>query len=187
MRILIISPAPETADLIASLAARGHEVIATPLITPERIESPEIKLEGAQGFLVTSADAVRALADAIAVRFFPLFAENAETANAAIAAGFSKVQVAKGDAASFARLIEDKVNAAAGALIHACHTNETNAVNGMLVNMGYAIRPLKLYTLKRAETLPRSLEAEIRTGTLDAAIVLSVDEARAFTTLIQRA
>ena len=74
MRILIISPAPETADLIASLAARGHEVIATPLITPERIESPEIKLEGAQGFLVTSADAVRALADAIAVRFFPLFA-----------------------------------------------------------------------------------------------------------------
>ena len=187
MRLLITSPGPEAADLVASLSARGHDVVAVPLITPERIDSPEVKLEGAQGFLVTSAESVRALADTVAVRFFPLFAENAEVAKAAKDAGFTKIIVAKGDASDFASLIENTVNPDAGALVHACHSNETTAVTGMLVNMGYAVRPLKLYTLNRADALPRSLLADLKADAYDGAVVLSVDEARAFTTLLQRA
>lgn len=187
MRILITSPAREATSLIAALTARGHEVIAIPLITPERIESPEIKLEGAQGFLVTSAEGARVLADAVAVHFFPVYAENAEAAEAARAAGFSKVMSAKGDTSDFARLIEREVKAEAGALVHACHSKETNAITAMLINMGYAVRPLKLYSLIRAETLPATLEKVLAAGVIEGAVVLSVDEARAFTTLLQHA
>ena len=187
MRILITSPGPEAVDLVASLSARGHDVVAIPLITPERIDSPEIKLEGAQGFLATSAEGVRALADTIAVRFFPIFAENADVAKAAADAGFTKINVAKGDASDLASLIENTVNPDSGALVHACHANETTAVTGMLANMGYAIRPLKLYTLKRADALPHALLTDLKAGAFDGSVVLSVDEARAFTTLLQRA
>ncbi|MDG2242613.1 MAG: uroporphyrinogen-III synthase [Rhodospirillaceae bacterium] len=185
MRILITSPGPEAANILAALSERGHDATSVPLITPERIEAPELKLEGAQGFLVTSAEGVRALADAIAVRFLPVFAENAEAAKAAEDAGFLKVSVSGGDASDFAKLIKETVNSNAGALLHACHTHETTAVTEMLVNMGYAVRPLKLYTLKQADALPMALVSDLKAGVLDGSIVLSVDEARAFTTLLQ--
>ena len=187
MRILITSPATETVDLISALEVRGHDVIAVPLITAERLDAPEIKLEGAQGFLVTSAEGVRALADAVSVRFFPVYAESEEAGAAARAAGFTKVTVAAGDAAAFAQLIKRTVKAEAGALVHSCHLNETNAVTGMLVNMGYAIRPLKLYRLNRVDQMPSALEQALTDSRIDAAVVLSVDEARAFTALIQQA
>lgn len=187
MRILITSPATETVGLIAALEVRGHDVIAIPLITAERLDAPEIKLEGAQGFLVTSAEGVRALADAVSVRFFPVYAESEEAGAAARAAGFTQVTVAAGDAAAFAQLIKRTVKAEAGALVHSCHLNETNAVTGMLINMGYAIRPLKLYRLNRVNQLPSALEQALTDKRIDAAVVLSVDEARAFTALIQQA
>ena len=187
MRILITSPATETAGLIAALEVRGHDVIAVPLITAERLDAPEIKLEGAQGFLVTSAEGVRALADAVSVRFFPVYAESEEAGAAARAAGFTKVTVAAGDAAAFAQLIKRTVRAEAGPLVHSCHLNETNAVTGMLINMGYTIRPLKLYRLNWVNQMPSALEQALTAKRIDAAIVLSVDEARAFTALIQQA
>lgn len=187
MRILITSPATETVGLIAALEVRGHDVIAVPLITAERLDAPEIKLEGAQGFLVTSAEGVRALADAVSVRFFPVYAESEEAGAAARAAGFTKVTVAAGDAAAFAQLIKRTVRAEAGPLVHSCHLNETNAVTGMLINMGYTIRPLKLYRLNWVNQMPSALEQALTAKRIDAAVVLSVDEARAFTTLIQQA
>ena len=187
MRILITSPATETVGLIAALEVRGHDVIAVPLITAERLDAPEIKLEGAQGFLVTSAEGARALADAVSVRFFPVYAESEEAGAAARAAGFTKVTVAAGDAAALAQLIKQTVRAEAGPLVHSCHLNETNAVTGMLINMGYAIRPLKLYRLNWVNQLPSALEQALTDKRIDAAVVLSVDEARAFTALIQQA
>ena len=187
MRILITSPATETVDLISALEVRGHDVIAVPLITAERLDAPEIKLEGAQGFLVTSAEGVRALADAVSARFFPVYAESEEAGAAARAAGFTKVTVAAGDAAAFAQLIKRTVKAEAGPLVHSCHLNETNAVTGMLINMGYAIRPLKLYRLNWVNQLPSALEQALTDKRIDAFVVLSVDEARAFTALIQQA
>ena len=187
MRILITSPATETVGLIAALEVRGHDVIAVPLITAERLDAPEIKLEGAQGFLVTSAEGARALADAVSVRFFPVYAESEEAGAAARAAGFTKVTVAAGDAAALAQLIKQTVRAEAGPLVHSCHLNETNAVTGMLINMGYAIRPLKLYRLNWVNQLPSALEQALTDKRIDAFVVLSVDEARAFTALIQQA
>jgi len=187
MRILITSPATETVDLISALEVRGHDVIAVPLITAERLDAPEIKLEGAQGFLVTSAEGVRALADAVSARFFPVYAESEEAGAAARAAGFTKVTVAAGDAAALAQLIKQTVRAEAGPLVHSCHLNETNAVTGMLINMGYAIRPLKLYRLNWVNQLPSALEQALTDKRIDAFVVLSVDEARAFTALIQQA
>ena len=127
MRILITSPAPETAELVSSLTARGHQVTVIPLMMPERIEAPKVKLEGAQGFLVTSTEAVRALANAVAVRFFPLFADSLDLAKAAKAEGFTNVKASAGDASDFAKLIEATLKPDEGALIHACHDKETTA------------------------------------------------------------
>ena len=60
--------------------ARGHEVVAIPLVAAERVPNPKINLASAQGFLVTASEGARALADTIGVRTFPVFCESEQTA-----------------------------------------------------------------------------------------------------------
>jgi len=186
MRVLITQPAQEAASSARALAARGHDPIVIPLVTVARESPGALNLSGAQGFLATSAEAVRALADRVGVRTFPLFVDSDLTAAEARRAGFKDIHPAKDDAQDLARLVERTLKPANGALIYACSTNAPVNLPTMLGNMGFAVRPLPLYSVKRVETLPALLREKLANTSIDAAIFLSPDEARAFVTLVQR-
>jgi hypothetical protein len=55
------------------------------LLTVEREPSAKVNLANAQGFLVTSSDGARALADTVGVRTFPVSADSEMTAVIAFA------------------------------------------------------------------------------------------------------
>ena len=186
MRVLITQPAQEAAVSAKALAARGHEPIAIPLVTVERESSPNINLASAQGFLATSPEGVRALAEHVGVRTFPIFVESELSAAEARRLGFKEVLAAKDDAQDLARLIERTLKPANGALVYACSTAAPVNLSAMLGNMGFAVRPLPLYSIKRVAEIPAALREKLNSREIDAALFLSPDEARAFVTLLQR-
>ena len=186
MRVLITQSAQDASASIAALEARGHHVLAVPLVVAERPDPPKVNLAGAQAFLVTGAEGARALADNIGVRTFPVFADSEVTAAALRRFGFKHVEAAKDDAADLARLVEKKITPAGGALIYACSTAAPVNLSAMLGNMGFAVRAWPLYTVKRVEQMPEALRSALQSREIDAALFLSADEARAFVALVQR-
>ncbi len=121
------------------------------------------------------------------MRTFPVFADSVVTAAELRRLGFKNVSAAKDDAADLARLVERSAKPANGALIYACSTAAPINLSAMLSNMGFAVRQLPLYTLKRVDELPSALRDALQSKTVDAALFLSADEARAFVALVQRA
>ena len=186
MRVLITQSAEDTAASVVALESRGHQVVAVPLVTAERAPPPKINLAGAQGFLVTSTEGARALADHVGVRTFPAFADSEVTTAALRRLGFKHVETAKDDAADLARLVERSLKPANGALIYACSTAAPVNLSAMLSNMGFAVRPLPLYTIKRVAPSPAAFHATLQNKSVDTALFLTPDEARAFVALVQR-
>ena len=186
MRVLITQPVADAAAVAAALQGRGHHALTTPVITVERTAAPTVKLEGAQGFIVTSPNGARALADTISVRTFPVFADSATTASELKRLGFKNIKAAKDDSADLAKLVEKTANPNAGAFIYACSTTAPVHLGALLSNMGFAVRSLPLYSTKRVERVSPEMRRILENGDVDAALFLSADEARAFVTLIQR-
>ena len=186
MRVLVVQSAQDAGTSVAALVARGHDVLSAPLVSAERTAAPVVNLAGAQAFIVTSAEGARALAELVGVRTFPVFTDGDVTAAELKRLGFKQVETAKDDAADLARLVERKLKPAGGALIYACSTSAPINLTAMLSNMGFAVRSVPLYTLKRAEKMPDSLRAALTSRALDAALFFSADEARAFVALVQR-
>ncbi len=184
MRVLIPQATQNAAVIASALQKRGHHGLTIPVVTVERTEKPLIKLEGAQGFIVTSPDGARALADTIGVRTFPVFADSLTTGSELERLGFKSVKSAKDDSSDLAKLIEKNANPNHGAFIYACSTAAPVQLSALLSNMGFAVRSVPLYSVKRVDQIPPELTKILTTG-VDAALFLSAHEARAFVALIQ--
>lgn len=187
MRLLITRPAGQVQAAAEALRARGHEVLACPLIAVQRTGEPKPSLTATQAFIVTDADGARALANAVGVRTFPVFCESAGTAAELNRLGFKDARSADGDATTLARLIEKNLTPKLGGLVYVCSTSAPVNLSAMLSNMGFAVRMAALYAVTRADALPAALAEALKNGALDGAAFFSADEARAFVQLVQKA
>ena len=185
MRVLIPELAEDAAPLAAELAAQGHQVLAVPSVTVTPEEDVALNLVGAQAFLVASPVAARALAEKVAVRMFPVFADSHATAEALTRLGFTHAEAAQ-DAHELANLVQNRLQPANGALIHPCdaYTPSNRAV--VLTNMGFAARPLPLYTLTRVADAPTELHDAVTAGNIDVAVFTTAEAAQALVTLLLR-
>jgi uroporphyrinogen-III synthase len=62
MRLLVTRPEPDASREAEALGLRGHEAVLAPLLTVEFCGGVPLQLDGAQGLIVTSRNALRALA-----------------------------------------------------------------------------------------------------------------------------
>src|SRR5262245_46162140 len=156
MRVLITQSAQDATATAAQLSGRGHQVLSVPLVTVERVAA-QPNLANAQGFLVTSPEGARALADTVGVRTFPVFADSEVTASELRRLKFSNVHAAKDDSQDLARLVERTLKPANGALVYACSTSAAIQLSALLGNMGFAVRMLPLFAIKRVTELRADL------------------------------
>src|SRR5579875_3886396 len=116
-RALITRPRAEAEALAAALERRGIAAVIAPMLEIVFRPAGPLELDGVQALLCTSANGVRALAQASAERGLPLFAVGDATA-AARHAGFTAVASAAGDADALARLAAARLDPQAGRLLH---------------------------------------------------------------------
>ena len=181
---LVTRPAADAAPLVEALERRGFDVLLEPLLAIEPVEGAAVDLAGVQGVLATSANGVRALAQATGRRDLPLWAVGDATARAAREMGFATVESAGGDVESLAALVAARLDPNAGALLHVAGTQLAGDLAGRLGEAGFAVRRAVLYEARPATALSPGLEEALRAGRVAAAAFFSPRTAATFASLI---
>lgn len=192
MRALITRPLHDARRTARLLEERGVEAVIEPLFSISYIPAASVSLDGVQGYLVTSANGVRALAQALPpdnplTRDLAVYAVGDATAEAARDHGFSQVYSAGGDVASLAELVRAKARPEAGTLVHAAGTEVAGDLNGDLSASGFTVRRERLYETRSAVALSQETQRLIATKAIQAALFYSPRTAVAFAALAQRA
>ncbi|HEX4194641.1 MAG TPA: uroporphyrinogen-III synthase [Stellaceae bacterium] len=187
MKILVTRAEGDAEKLAARLAARGHDSIIENLMTirfqPEAARSIAPFLDGVQAVLFTSANGVRAFADATARRDFRAFAVGDATALAAHEAGFADVTSAHGAVDDLAKLVMSRLKAKDGAVFHAAASVAAGDLQGLLEAAGFSVRRAALYEAVESARLSDPTRIAIAEHQIDAALFFSPRNAATFVRL----
>jgi uroporphyrinogen-III synthase len=192
MRLLVTRPEPDGARTAAALRARGHDVMLASLLTVESEAEADLGPGPWDGVLITSANAVRALAAHPRkgeLLGLPLFAVGRRSAEAARAAGFAEVVSADGDAGDLARLVmvRDRTSQAQVhvrlPLLYLAGEDRAGDLGGALAAHGIATRTVVLYRAVLATALPPDIKDALAAGQIDGVLHYSRRSADAFTAL----
>lgn len=180
MRLLVTRPEPGASVTAARLAAAGHAPLVSPVLTAERVAAT-IPAQPWQAMLVTSAAAAR-FAPANLERTISVLAVGDATAEAARAAGFSRVASAGGDATALADLAKARAMPQAGPLLYL--SAEETATDLAAALPGFAVVRIIVYRM-RPEPLTGAAIQALEDGALDAVSFYSRATAAAFVTAAQ--
>lgn len=155
-----ITRAQPGADVTAErVRALGHDAVVSPLLAVSVLSDVAIDLHGVVALAFTSANGVRAFADASGERGLKVFAVGAATASAARAAGFKSVLSADGDVEALADGIVARRNELRGAVLHPGAAELAGDLCGALERQGVAARRLTLYETAPVDLTPAEAEA----------------------------
>jgi uroporphyrinogen-III synthase len=189
MRLLVTRPEPDATRQAELLSARGHVPVLTPLLVIEPAMNAPLELDGAQALIVTSHNALRALAShpdlGRAVRL-PLYVVGEATARTAVELGFAKVTTGPGTGETLAHLISDTLKPNVGALVHLSGETVAFGLKSALQARGFKVRQHVLYRAVPATKLPERVLALMNAGELDGVILMSPRTAAIFATLVAR-
>jgi uroporphyrinogen-III synthase len=189
MRLLVTRPKPDAGREAEALSSRGHEAVVAPLLVIEFLSRVSLQLDGAQGLIATSRNALRALAahpeigEALKL---PLFAVGEGTARQAQELGFADVTIGPGTGAELAALILDELKPKRGPLVHLAGETLAFDLKGALEGQGFRVRQPVLYRAVPAPSLPAEAVGLLKAGKLDGVILMSPRTARTFAELLAR-
>jgi uroporphyrinogen-III synthase len=186
-RALITRPRAEAEALAAALERRGIAAVIAPMLEIVFRPAGPLELDGVQALLCTSANGVRALAQASAERGLPLFAVGDATAAAARHAGFTAVASAAGDADALARLAAARLDPQAGRLLHVAGGAVAGDLAGALAARGFAVARAVLYDARPATALSEEARRALSGGEIDLALFFSPRSAATFVELASAA
>jgi uroporphyrinogen-III synthase len=189
MRLLVTRPLEDARLQAGRLAALGHEAVLAPLLTVEPVPGIALPLEDAQALIVTSRNALRALAAHPArdrALALPLIAVGEATAREAERFGFKSVTVGEGIAESLLPLIAQRFAPSKGPLVHLAGETLAYDLKGALEARGFELRQPVLYRARAAEALPPEVVAELKAGKIDGVILMSPRTATIFAALMRK-
>ena len=191
MRLIVTRPEPDATGLAAALAARGHHVLAAPLLAVG-LAAPgtAIPERPYQACLVTSANGVRAAAANAAfarLRRLPAIAVGRASADAARAAGFSAVTGSGGDLPALVATVRTKLDPAAGPLLYLSGEVTSGDLAAELGRAGFETDRVVLYRAEPAAYLPEPVTRALGAGEVDGVLLYSPRTARIWADLVQAA
>jgi len=187
MAVLVTRPHPDDEATASALRDRGFEVLRAPMLRfePVKFSDDEDALYGA--VIVTSANALRAIASQLAgsrLLKLPLFAVGEHTATAAREAGFVQVITAKGGAGALRDLVLAGVKAKqlkkASTLLYLAGADLARDLAGELGEKGFTVVTHTTYRMVPASSLPREICDAFVANQIEAVLHYSRRSARAF-------
>lgn len=189
MRLLITRPKEDARPLVKLLEGAGHSCVLLPLLDIVFEEGATnllgtYKVKDVQALIVTSANGVRAFAQADKRRSFKVMAVGDASARAARDAGFKSVESAKGDVETLAALIKEKCNPEKGQLLHIAGSRVAGDLKTLLEKDGFGYERVVLYRADRLEHLSPVVEKEIQENKIDGVLLYSPRTGAAFVALL---
>jgi uroporphyrinogen-III synthase len=189
MHVLITRPEADSAELKNKLEAMGHTVSCCPLLTIA-YDAPPLNLHGVQALIATSRNGLQGLARSPAfesARSLPTFAVGPGTAALARDLGFSSVIEGPGRAEDLVPLIASSLEPEGGPLLHVSGDKIAFDVAGALAAQRFDVRREIVYRSVAAGGLDAKVGAAIKSGTVDAVILMSPRTANVFMDLVAAA
>src|SRR5882757_5421866 len=183
MAVLVTRPHPDNEATLAALRARGFDALSAPVLRFEPVPFHDDDADY-DAVIVTSTNALRGdLAGSRLLRL-PLFAVGAHTADAARAAGFGKVIVAKGDAAALRDLVLAQVKTRklkkASTLLYLAGADLSRDLAGELGETGLTVVTHTTYRMAPVASLPDEISDAFMANRITAVLHYSRRSARAF-------
>lgn len=184
-RILILRPIEAAEETAALLRARGHETVILPVQETVALAEPPPAGEFS-GFIVTSRNAVPALAEHFQRDRRPVLAVGERTAAAALEAGFRDVRAGAGEAGSLAE--QAAAIARTGTpLLYAAGRVRTPGLEAAMAGNGTPFRSWEVYDALAIQPTEAAIEAVAAGGAPDLVLVLSAGQAVGLAALFERA
>lgn len=187
MSILVTRPHPDNEATAENLRARGHVVLLAPVLKFEPVAFHDESEAGYSAIVVTSANAIRAVAlqlRELGLLELPLFAVGEHTASVAREFGFADVIVAGGDAASLRDKVvqsaRDKVLKKKSTLLHLAGADLSRDLGGELGREGFSVVTQTTYRMAPIKLLPREVCDGFAAHGIEAVLHYSRRSARAF-------
>jgi uroporphyrinogen-III synthase len=181
VRILLTRPEADAARTAAALRARGHETIVTPLLAIEIVPDADLGAGPWAAILVTSANAVRAIAGhkrRDELRGLPVFTVGAHSAQDMRAAGFADVTSADGNVDDLAKLAAARTPPGAR-LLYLAGEERSGDLAGALRAQAFTVDTALVYRAVAAAQLPPHAIAVLAVG-IDAVLHFSRRSAEAY-------
>lgn len=189
MHLVVTRPREDAGPLTAQLEARGHRVTTEPLLTIRPRPHTPLPAEDFQAILVTSANAVRALAahpDSERLKPCPVLTVGDASAEAARAAGFARVASAQGDAESLLVLVGKRLDPAAGPVLYVTGDTVSRDLKALMERRGFTVMRIILYDAEQADALSVALREALGSGGIDGVLLFSPRTARVWAGLVRK-
>jgi uroporphyrinogen-III synthase len=187
MAILVTRPQPDNARTMETLRTKGLEALPAPMLRFEPVAFQEESDAGYGAVIVTSANALRAVADQAAIarlKDLPLFAVGERTAEAARETGFNHVISADGDATALRELMVKSVRAKTlkktTTLLYLAGADLARDLAGELGERGFNVVTQTTYRMAAVTNLPRDVCDAFAAHGIEAVLHYSQRSARAF-------
>ena len=188
MRVLLTRPEPEAAACKAQLEALGHQVSVEPMLRIEHLPIAGDALAGVAGVIVTSRNALRALAagPALAAALkLPMFTVGPGTAELARKLKFERVVAGEGSAADLVPIVADAAaDTMPRALVHLAGETVAFDLAKPLASLGIEVRKIDAYRAVPAQSLSEPTKKLLKDRAIDAVILMSPRTARIFSRLV---
>ena len=183
MQLIVTRPEPDATRTAQALIRLGHEAILSPMLDIVTDRSAKIPARHYQAVLVTSSNAVRALATRpvrpVTVEV-PLLAVGDQTALEAKRAGFGAARSAGGALDDLVALVGAELSPAAGPLLYAAGEEQAGDLAGKLQEQGFDVETAIVYRAEPRPRLANVAEAALKAGTVDGVLLYSRRSAAAF-------
>ena len=187
MAVLVTRPQPDDETTAAALRERGFEVLRAPMLRFEPVKFSDDEDASYGAVIVTSANALRAIASQLAesrLVTLPLFAVGEHTAAAAREAGFTQVITAKGGASALRDLVLASVKERrlkkASTLLYLAGADLARDLAGELGDKGFTVVTHTTYRMVPASSLPREICDAFVAHRIEAVLHYSRRSARRF-------
>ncbi len=181
MRLLLTRPQADAERTAATLRARGHDVMIAPLLSIELLSDADLGAGPWAAILVTSANAVRAIAGhrrRDELRGVAVFTVGQHTAQAMRDLGFTAVTSADGNVADLASLVVARQKPGAQ-LLYLAGEERSGDLAGLLRAQNFAVQSALVYRAVTAEMLPQHAADALATA-IDGVLHFSRRSAEAY-------
>jgi uroporphyrinogen-III synthase len=183
MRLIVTRPEPDDMRTGRALMRLGHEAILSPMLEIVLDAKAPIPEREYQAVLVTSANAVRALAartETPVASDAPLFAVGDQSALEAKRAGFSAARSAGGALEDLVALAEAELSPDAGPLLYATGAKQSGDLAGALRDKGFTVETAIVYRAEPNTRLANVASTALEEGSVDGVLFYSRRSAKAF-------
>lgn len=182
-QVLVTRAEPGATATAARLVKAGFTPVLCSVLRIETLPINARIFDGAQGVLLTSANAARQLADPALppiARALPIAAVGAATAAAARKAGATDVCSADGDAAALTGLARSRFAPSGGPLVFLRGAEVASDLQATLSGYGFPVREAVAYAAEPVSAFPQEGAAALRAGAASAVLLHSARAAVVF-------